>query len=196
MKTIDAKGLACPEPVLLTKKTVDAGEKEFEVLVDSDIPKENIKKFCSSYNCDMEESVTQDGWRLLIRQKDGSSTCAEPQAPKQALGSHTVFMITCDKIGINDELGKILIEGFINTLPSATNKPDRILFLNEGVFLTTENSPVLNSLKKLLDEGVEIKSCGTCLDYYHLKDKLQIGAITNMYDIIEAITSGDIVVKI
>lgn len=196
MKTIDARGLACPEPVLLTKKAIDSGEKEFEVLVDSEIPKENIRKFCCSYNCDMGESTTTGGWKLLIRPKDRSNSCEKPQAPKQTLSSRTTFLITCNKIGINDELGQILIEGFINTLPSTTNKPDRIIFLNEGVFLTTENSPVLQSLKKLFDEGIEIKSCGTCLDFYQLKDKLQVGTITNMYDTIEALTSGDVVVKI
>ncbi|MDD4168772.1 MAG: sulfurtransferase-like selenium metabolism protein YedF [Desulfotomaculaceae bacterium] len=196
MKTIDARGLACPEPVLLTKRSIDDGEKEFEVLVDSEIPKENIRKFCYSYNCDMEVSTTTGGWKLLIRKKDGCNSCDEPQAPKQALSSCTTFLITCNKIGTNDELGKILIEGFINTLPSATNKPSRIIFLNEGVFLTTENSPVLNSLKKLLEHGIEIKSCGTCLDFYQLKDKLQVGTTTNMYDTIEALTSGDVIIKI
>jgi len=196
MKTIDARGLACPEPVLLTKKTVDEGEKEFEVLVDSDIPKENIKKFCDSYNCLMTETKTADGWKLLIRTKGGSTTCEKPEEQKPVTGSRTTFLITCNKIGINDDLGKILIEGFINTLPSATSKPHRVIFLNEGVFLTTENSPVIKSLKKLNDMGTEIKSCGTCLDYYNLKDKLQVGTITNMYDIIEALTSGDVIVKI
>lgn len=196
MKTLDARGLTCPEPVLLTKKTIDGGEKEFEVLVDSEIPKENIKKFCSSYNCDVEENNTQDGWKLLIRQKDGNSSCADPLALKQSLSSRTTFLITCNKIGINEELGKILMEGFINTLPSVTNKPDQIIFLNEGVFLTTENSPVLNTLKRLHNDGVEIKSCGTCLDYYQLKEKLEVGSITNMYDTIEAITTGNIIVKL
>jgi len=196
MKTIDARGLACPEPVLLTKKAVDSGEKEFEVLVDSEIPKENIKKLCESYNCIMAEIKTIDGWKLVIRQKDGGITCEKPQELKHGQDSRITFFITSNKIGTNDDLGKILIEGFFNTLPSATNKPQRIIFLNEGVFLTTENSPVVNSLKKLSEMGIEIRSCGTCLDFYNLKDKLQVGTITNMYDTVEALTSGDVIIKI
>ncbi|OPY58428.1 MAG: SirA-like protein [Pelotomaculum sp. PtaU1.Bin035] len=196
MRTIDARGLACPKPVLLTKKAIDSGEKEFEVLVDSEVPKENIRKFCDGYNCYMDETKTVDGWKLIIRKNNSVTTCEKPQEPKPDLNSRITFLITCNKIGTNDDLGTILIEGLINTLPSATSKPHRMIFLNEGVLLTTDNSPVLKSLKLLDDLGVEIKSCGTCLDFFELKDKLQVGTITNMYDTIEAITSGDIVIKI
>lgn len=197
MKIIDARGLACPEPVLLTKKAVDAGEKEFAVLVDDEIPKENIRKFCDGYNCSMDETPDAGGWKLTIRQKEGCLACEIPQESiKKELNFRVTFLITCNRIGINDELGKILIEGFINSLPSATNKPRLMIFLNEGVHLTTEGSPVLQSLKKLTDLGVEIRSCGTCLDYYGLKEKLQVGIITNMFDTVEAMTSGDEIVKI
>ncbi|OPX84847.1 MAG: sulfur transfer protein SirA [Pelotomaculum sp. PtaB.Bin104] len=197
MRIIDARGLACPEPVLLTKKAVDAGEKEFTVLVDDEIPKENIKKFCGGYNCSMDETPDAGGWKLTIRQKEGCAECEIPQEPiKKESNSRVTFLITCNKIGINDELGKILIEGLINTLPSATNKPRLMIFLNEGVHLTTEGSPVLQSLTKLADLGVEIRSCGTCLDYYGLKEKLQVGIITNMYDTVEAMISGDVIIKI
>jgi selenium metabolism protein YedF len=197
MKIIDARGLACPEPVLLTKKAVDAGEIEFEVLVDDEIPKENIRKFCAGCNYSVIETPSAGGWKLTIRRKEDGAVCEMPQEPKvPELNRNITFMITRDKIGINDELGKILMEGFINTLPSATNKPRLIMFLNEGVRLTTEGSPVLQSLAKLAETGVEIRSCGTCLDYYGLKDKLQVGTITNMYDTVEAITSGDVVIKI
>lgn len=200
MKIIDARGLACPEPVLLTKQAVDAGEMEFTVLVDDEIPKENIKRFCEGYNCSIVETPDANGWRLSIRRKEGGAVSDHPAVlaipETKECNAGITFMITCDKIGDNDELGKILMEGFINTLPAATNKPRRIMFLNEGVRLTTEGSPVLPSLAKLVEAGVEIRSCGTCLDYYGLKDKLQVGTITNMYDTVEALTSGDVIVKI
>lgn len=200
MKIIDARGLACPEPVLLTKKAVDAGETEFVVLVDDESPKENIKRFCDGYNCSLVATPDANGWKLSIRRKEGGAVSDAPAAPAtlatKEFNAGITMMITCDKIGNNDELGKILIEGFINTLPSATNKPRLIMFLNEGVRLTTEGSPVLQSLARLIEAGVEIRSCGTCLDYYGLKDKLQAGIITNMYDTVEALTSGDVIVKI
>jgi len=197
MKIVDARGLACPEPVLLTKKAVDDGEKEFVVLVDDEIPKENIRKFCDGNNCSMDEAPDAGGWKLTVRQKEGCAACEELLEPvKRESNSRITFIITCNKIGINDELGKILIEGFINTLPSATNKPRLVIFLNEGVHLTTEGSPVLQSLAKLVELGVEVRSCGTCLDYYGLKEKLKVGIITNMYDTVEAMTGGDVIVKI
>lgn len=197
MKTVDARGLPCPQPVLLTKKAIEEGENEIEVLVSGDAPKENIKKLCSRYQCEIEEAKTSDGWRLVIRQKGAPREHQEESKPATPqTGAPVTLLITCNKIGENEELGKILMEGFINTLPSATNKPQCILFMNEGVFLTTEGSPVLSALKQLEEMGVEIRSCGTCLDFYNLKDKLRVGVITNMYDTVEALTSGHIITKI
>ena len=196
MKTVDARGLTCPQPVLLTKKALEEGEKEFEVLVSSEIPKENVKKFCNNLNCEISETKVTDGWKLRVRCVDRENVQAKQEQEKTGMDFHPTFLLTCNQIGKNADLGKILMEGFINTLPSATKKPSRIFFMNEGVFLTTENSPALKALKKLEETGVELKSCGTCLDFYSLKDRLCVGTITNMYDIIEALTSGEEIVKI
>lgn len=208
MKIIDARGLACPEPVLLTKGAVDAGEKKFVVLVNDEIPKENIKRFCAGYNCSLVETREAYGWRLTVSLQEGGAK-AEAAAECQAAVTETkttpavekasdgvVFLIAGDKIGFNEELGKLLLEACLNTLPEATNKPKIMIFMNEGVRMTAEGSPVLPSLSKLSALGVEIRSCGTCLDYYGLKDKLQVGIITNMYDTVEALTGGDKVIRI
>jgi selenium metabolism protein YedF len=194
MKIVDAKGLSCPQPVLLTKKTLEAGAKEFEVLVNDYIPKENVKRFCNSNNCEITETKTTDGWKLVIRQKsEGRKPAEPPQQNKPDLDACPTLLITCNKIGLNDDLGKILMEGLINTLPTATKKPACIFFMNEGVFLTTTNSPVLKALKQLEATGIIIGSCGTCLDFYQLKDNLQVGTITNMYDIVETLTSSSVI---
>ena len=203
MKTVDARGLACPEPVLLTKRAVDEGEKIFDVLVDDEIPLENIKRFCDSYNCSLTEVRTADHWKLTITH--GASV---PVGGPSAAGDRAdlcvcvneaaplALLLTRDKIGDNEELGGLLVEGFINTLHEAANLPKIIIFMNSGVRLTTAGSHVLESLRVLESKGVTIKSCGTCLDYYGLKDKLSVGIITNMYETAETITAGSRVVTI
>ena len=85
----------------------------------------------------------------------------------------------------SEELGKILMKSFVYTLTEATPYPSTLVFFNSGVYLTCEGSEVLEDLRKLEAEGVEIISCGTCLDYYEIKDKLKVGEISNMYTIYE-----------
>jgi selenium metabolism protein YedF len=93
-----------------------------------------------------------------------------------------------------EELGTILIKGFVNTLPETTLKPKTIVFLNSGIFLALKDSPVLESLKKLENMGIEILVCGTCLDYYKMKEELGVGKISNMYEILERLShAGNVI---
>jgi selenium metabolism protein YedF len=109
----------------------------------------------------------------------------------------SVTFVTTDRLGAGDrQLGEILMKAFLNTLWDAEPKPAKILFLNDGVRLTTEGSEVLDSLKLLEEAGVQILSCGTCLEYYELKDKLKVGSVTKMYDTVESLLSAAKVVKI
>ncbi len=94
------------------------------------------------------------------------------------------------------ELGKLLIKGFIYTSSEYDKLPKTIVFFNSGVKLTTEGSPCLDDLEKLQDNGVEIISCGTCLDYYGLKEKLKVGEISNMYTIYETLFNAGKVINI
>ncbi|MGE5398169.1 MAG: sulfurtransferase-like selenium metabolism protein YedF, partial [Chitinophagales bacterium] len=90
-----------------------------------------------------------------------------------------------------EELGRVLMKGFIHSLCEINTSLRTLIFMNSGVFLTTEGSSVLESLKLLEEKGVEILSCGTCLDYYHLKDKLMAGSVTNMYTAMEILTGAE-----
>jgi selenium metabolism protein YedF len=108
-----------------------------------------------------------------------------------------VLLITSDQLGTGDEvLGQLLITTFINTLAEAYQKPSRILFINRGVMLTTEGSRVLDTLQQLEKEGVQIFSCGTCLNHYQLKEKLKVGQVTNMYDTVDSLLTADKVIRI
>ncbi len=93
-----------------------------------------------------------------------------------------------------EELGTILIKAFINTLPEMDLKPKKLIFLNSGIYLAVKDSPVLDTLKKLEQSGIEIISCGTCLDYYKKKEELGVGSVSNMYVILESLSKASKVI--
>ena len=109
------------------------------------------------------------------------TTCAVPAA-----ADNTVVAVSADHMGEGDEvLGKILLKGFLFALTQQETLPKTVLFYNGGAKLTVEGSPVLDDLKGLAEQGVEILTCGTCLDHYGIKDQLAVGEVTNMYMIVE-----------
>ncbi|MEO0226156.1 MAG: sulfurtransferase-like selenium metabolism protein YedF, partial [candidate division WOR-3 bacterium] len=109
----------------------------------------------------------------------------------------SVFLIASDTIGQgSDELGKILIKVFFNTLLETDPKPERLIFMNNGVKLTTEGSELLDSLNKLTKQGVELLVCGTCLDYFGLKEKVKVGRISNFFEITEVLINTEKVVRL
>ena len=95
-----------------------------------------------------------------------------------------------------EELGRLLLKNFINTLVEVTEAPDRILFVNTGVLMATEGSEVLEALEMLGNRGVEIASCGVCLDFFKCKDKLRAGTVTNMFTIVESMLKAGLVVRV
>ena len=108
-----------------------------------------------------------------------------------------VIFITSDRLGTGDKrLGEMLMGGFLNALCGAKSRPAKLIFTNDGVRLTVEGSEVLDILELLAEKGVEILSCGTCLEYYKLKDKLKVGQVTNAYDTVNSLLSASKVIKI
>ena len=165
---IDARGLDCPKPVINTKKELDKIESGIVTIkVDNYIAKENILKLAKSLNCEVK--ITKDEKDLIeIEIKKGESDIIEKKQDS-ALEDRCIF-ISSDKMGTgNDELGEVLIKGYIYTLTEAKPYPKYMVFVNSGVKLTTENEAPIENLKILEKAGVEILSCGTCLDYYNIK---------------------------
>ena len=114
--------------------------------------------------------------------------CEVPASvPAARAGGAEAFLVTTDGIGADPELGKVLMRALLGTIGKTERKPRKILFLNRGVFLTTEGSASLDVLKELETEGVEILSCGTCLDFFRLREALRVGRISNMYETVEAL---------
>jgi selenium metabolism protein YedF len=141
------------------------------------------------------ESVEKEGNFHLKIMKGDVKKDAEP-SEKSDLKKQVVLLITADQMGMgSEELGRTLMKAFINTLIETTPKPGMIIFMNSAVKLAIEGSPVLESLDKLEKEGVNILVCGTCLNYFELKDKLKKGKISNMYEIVEVmLKAGQLII--
>ena len=193
MTTLDARNLNCPEPVILTKKALETiGEGQLTVLLNSTESLENVLRFVRSQGCEVITTEESGVYTLKI-----NKIRVAPSQPNPVSANQAVMLIASDQLGSGDEaLGQLLIAAFINTLPEAKSRPTKKLFINRGVFLTTEGSRVIATLKQLENEGVVIFSCGTCLNHYQLKEKLQVGKITNMYDTVESLLSADKVIRI
>ncbi len=197
MKIVDARGKACPQPVLMTKKEADAGEVELTVIVDNETARENILKLGSKLQFNSSVEKKDDG--IYIQFAKGSSGLPEGPATNSAgskqvnmAGDKKGFVVGSDKLGKgSDELGKILMKSFLYTISETKPYPEFIIFLNSGVKLTVSGSESLDDLRKIEQAGVKIVSCGTCLDFFEIKDKLEVGSISNMYDIVELITESD-----
>ena len=181
---INAVGLACPKPVINTKKELDKIDNGIVVVtVDNDIAKQNILKLSNSLNCE-SKIIKEEKDLISIEIKKGENVIIE-EKKQEKLEDKCIF-ISSDKIGNgNDELGAVLMKGFIYTLTESKPYPKSILLVNSGVKLSTENYDTVENLKILEEAGVEILSCGTCLDYYGLKESLTLGSVTNMYTIVD-----------
>ena len=183
MITVNAMGDNCPIPVIKTKKAMAAltGPETIEVLVDNEIAVQNVTKMASSSGGKVTSEKLGDAEYKVTIEMEGA-----PAAEDDAQDDNTVVVISSDRMGTgNDELGKVLIKGFIFAVTQLDKLPKTMLFYNGGATLTTEGSDSLEDLKSLEAQGVEIMTCGTCLDYYGLKDKLAVGSVTNMYSIVE-----------
>ena len=189
---IDARGENCPKPFIMTKKALDKLETGTIVtIVDNEVEKENVSKLADSLNLTYNVEQKEEDFYIEIVKNEGDtgSVILEPQCGEL---KDRVVLFTKDKMGHgNDELGRILIKGYIYTLTELDEKPKTLLFLNSGVLLTTGDAETISDLKKLEDLGVKIFSCGTCLDYYHVKNDLKVGEIVNMYVIANELNDAE-----
>lgn len=203
-ETIDARGLACPQPVILAKQALEKTD-ELAVRVDNIAAVENVKRLAKSQGCRVTLEDEQDKtWTLHLLREQGAAVAEPPEivcdveektGGKPSVAGPTVVLITSDCMGQgNEELGRLLMRGFFHTLPQLDRLPDRILFYNNGVKLAVKGSEVLEDVTQLAQAGVDILVCGTCLNYFNLTEQLAVGVISNMYDIACAMaTAGRLV---
>lgn len=194
MKHLDFKGLNCPQPVIETKKYLDENPTTDQlcVVVDNRAAAENISRFFA--HCGFEAVVTEKDREIAVT-GTRIGGCAECESLViQSQEKNTLVFISTNTLGTGDTiLGAKLMLSFIKTLPEIKDSLWRLVFVNEGVKLTIENSETLPVLQRLEQEGVSILVCGTCLDFYQLLDQKQVGETTNMLDIM---TSFQVAAKV
>lgn len=184
-KELDVRGIACPGPVIETKKALESLESGIiQVVVDNQISAANVEKLAKGL-----------GYPILVEQKDNlyQLTITKGNVGNRDLvieaaeETEIVLFIGNHVIGNGDEtLGKLLLKNFLYTLTESEDKPQKILLMNSGVKIAIAGAEALGNLQILASQGAEILVCGTCLDYYQVKEQLQVGRISNMYDISEA----------
>jgi len=192
-KTIDARGLPCPQPVVLTRKAL-AEADEVLVIVDNKTAQGNVSRLAEREGFAVSVEEKDDGIYLHLHREKAAEPAA---APSPAPGGPTVVFIPAYAIGRGpEELQEILIRGFLHTLNEVEPLPDTLIFINTGVKLTIEGSPVVEDLKALEGKGVEILICGTCLNYFGLSDKVAVGTVSNMYTIAEKLLRAGKVISL
>jgi selenium metabolism protein YedF len=201
MKEYDVRDLACPGPVLKLRGLLDEGEREIQFHVADELCRSNVTRFAASRNLATEVEVQDDGTFVVRFTAGGDSGSAsateEPSAAVRGTpAGPTLVQVTADTMGSgDDELGGLLLRSFIKTQPELDTVPDAIIFYNSGVKLCCEGSLLLDDLRALEASGIEIIACGTCLNFFELSDRLEVGRVTDMLEIAGRLAAAGRVVR-
>ena len=201
-RTVDARGMACPLPVVNAKNAADQMTEggTLTVMVDNDIAVQNLGKFAASRNYAYSYEQKSDKEyivKMMVSEGAGAVPADETISCEPCrTGKGTVVVVSGNTMGTGEEkLGKTLIKAFLFALSKQDDLPDTLIFYNSGAYLTCEGSESLEDLKAMEAEGVKIMTCGTCLDYYGLKEKLAVGSVSNMYDIVETQMKAALIIR-
>lgn len=217
---VDARNKSCPQPVILATKALDQlaaqgdADQELEVLANEMVAVENLKRLAASRGRAVEVVEGAGEWSVRIAGTEnpaGDAAATDGEAPAfEAVcdlpatqlsplasvthGSPVVVAVGDDVMGRGDkELGRILLKGIIYAFANAAVPPAKMVFFNDGAKVTCEGSPSIDDLRELESRGCEILTCGTCLDFHGLKEKLAVGGVTNLYAISQILLSGGVV---
>ena len=202
MLVIDARGLACPQPVLKARKGMTESDK-LSVSVSDQSQVENIQRMAERSGWTVT-SVSKDGYfeMTLVKGTLDQEILVKPEdlvcsVDSNVTQSAKVVVINSDTMGNgSDELGGLLVRSFLSTLKDVDPKPKTLILYNSGVKLAVAGSKALDTLKELEKSGIELLVCGTCLGYFEIKDTLQAGTVSNMFDIASAMLSASLTVVI
>lgn len=191
MKSIDCRNWLCPKPVIEVRKVMLATpDVAVCALVEDQVARQNLLRLASSL-----------GWSVQERDVDGVaalefSPAASTTPVTASVGGTTVVLVAAATMGSgNDELGRILLRNFLLTLPELEIPPAAIYFINDGVKLVVQDADTVEILQKLADLGIDLAACGLCLEFFGLKEKVAVGRITNMLDIVQGMTSAGSVLR-
>lgn len=216
-KIVDARGLACPLPVVNAKKAVGEFQEEgvLTVLVDNEIAVQNLQKFAAQRGLSTAgEKKADKEYEVKIQVVPGKASASQKKEEAQIDGEvkddaeeaiscspdsrkkGMVVVLSANTMGNGEEkLGKALMKAFVFALTKQDVLPETVMCYNSGAYLTCEGSGSLEDFKALEAEGVQILTCGTCLDFYEIKEKLAVGSVTNMYEIVETMERAKTIVR-
>lgn len=197
MKTIDARGLACPQPVVLARRAMADGAT-FVITVDNAVAVANVTRMARSagWNSTVDEKAA-DLINITLAPAAAADRPPEPSPePAAASSGALVVFLASDQIGEGDpELGALLMRAFLHSLQEVEPRPSHIICMNGGVRLAAEGSPVLEDLRDLEQSGTQVWLCGTCLDFLGLKGRVGVGTVSNMYSLTELLLNAARVVR-
>ncbi|MBE6052764.1 MAG: sulfurtransferase-like selenium metabolism protein YedF [Clostridium sartagoforme] len=202
MNIIDCKGLACPMPVIKTKKYFDLEDsKEALVIVDNEVAKNNVLRLAKGINLNSSYIEEEGLYKIQLSREEITVGKVSEEAEKSVENTYVplapTILVSTNLLGNGDDrLGETLMKVYINTLAEAEILPENLMFINGGVKLTCSGSDVLDSLNVMKEKGVNIISCGACLDFYNLKEELKVGEIGNMYQIIDLMNKSGNTIKL
>ncbi len=198
-RQVDARGLPCPRPVVMTKKALDEMDSGvLRVLVSQKVQSRNVSQVAEAAGYQAQVREAGDYFEVLITKtaEKAPATEAEEIGPAR-MQQGLVFMIASDRIGHgDDELGQVLMQLMMQTMAEAEGVPETIVFMNAGVRLCCKGAPVLEALRGLGERGVRLLVCGTCLQHFGLVDEVEVGEISNMYDILQTLMKAERVVNL
>jgi selenium metabolism protein YedF len=195
-KVIDCRGLSCPQPVIETKQALKKTDK-VTIIVDNPTARDNVARFGKSQDGRVTLDEKKDGIYITIEKGKQGTRRAKAQSSKISEQGQIVVVVPSDQMGRGEEeLGHILIRSFLHALTEVSDRPDMMIFFNTGVKLTVGGSEVLADLQDLEKNGVEILICGTCLDYFNLKEKIAVGQVSNMYTIAETMLAAGRLIRV
>ena len=190
---LDARGLACPQPVLMAKAELEKmQEGVLTILVDNKGSSINVKNFCESNGHTVAVTEIEDYYQIEVAKGFDCAIAEEKNS-----GAKLVVFISGECVGSEEpELGKMLMKGFIGNLKNLDITPETVIFVNNGVRLTTTNSDTVELLRDLESTGVEILSCGICLEFYNIVDELKVGSITDAHTVGNKIVHADKIIRL
>lgn len=190
-KVIDARTLACPEPVMLTMKAMKEAD-EVVTIVDSEVARDNVSQLAKGQGWKVEIEKKEDGIHLTLTR--GAAVVEEKRTPAKGV----VVVIASEFLGRGEltQLGSVLMQSFLHSLNGLSARPETVIFINSGVKLVTRDSLSQEDLRRLNESGVELLACGTCLSYFGLIDRVAVGQVSNMATIAETLLHAEKVINL
>ena len=189
MQKINAMGKLCPEPVIMTKAEIEKGASELEILVDNDIAVSNVTRLLNNKGFDVKLTRSDSSNERKLTAKKVASGEVESASKRDEL---LAILVAHDVLGGNDkELGEVLMKAFLGCISKLSRRPAVMAFMNEGVKLVLPESSACEYIKDLEKSGTKILVCGTCTTHFDITNKIAVGTISNMFEIMEMITGAD-----